>query len=121
MGGRGAAGGFVARIPSADKAYIPDNKVVNYLLKPGANHYEEFVSVGYSKEDPARLKNDMLDGLKNNEAKIYEANEHGNVSFEVDMTLGVMTKKKFRTAWVIDKGADFPRFISAYRIGGNRK
>lgn len=121
MGGRGAAGGFLARIPRAEKAQIPDAKVVKYLLKPESKHYEEFVSVGYSRDDPDRLKTDLFNGLQNNEAKIYEANDRGNTSFEVDMTLGITTKKRFRTAWQIDKGTDFPRFITAYRIGGKQK
>lgn len=121
MGGRGAAAGFVARIPSADKAYIHDNKVVKFLLDPEKKHYQEFVAVGYTKEDPAKLKNDLIEGLKRNGAKIYATNEHGNTSFEVDMTLGVTAKKRFRTAWQIDKGTDFPRFITAHRIGGKQK
>ena len=121
MGGRGAGAGFATRIPGADKAYIPDKKVVNFLLDPEKKHYQEFVAVGYSKEDPAKLKNDLLEGLKHNEAKIYATNEHGNTPIEVDMTLGVTVKKKFRTAWQIDKGTDSPRFITAHRIGGKQK
>jgi len=72
LGGRGAAAGFATRIPGADKAYIPDKKVVNFLLDPEKKHYKEFAAVGYSKEDPEKLKNDLLEGLKQNEAKIYE-------------------------------------------------
>lgn len=121
MGGRGAAAGFATRIPGADKAYIPDKKVVNFLLDPEKKHYKEFAAVGYSKEDPEKLKNDLLEGLKQNEAKIYEPNERGNTAFEVNMTLGVTAKKRFRTAWQIDKGTDFPRFVTAYRIGGKQK
>ena len=121
MGGRGSAGGFIAKIPRADKAHIPDAKVVKYLLKPETKHYEEFIAVGYSKNDPDRLKSDLLNGLQSNRAKVYEANKHGNTAYEVDMTLGITTKARFRTAWQIDKGSDSPRFVTAYRIGGKSK
>ncbi len=121
MGGRGAVSGFVSKIPNADKATIADSKITKFLLDPGKKHYAEFVAVGYSKDDPERLKRDLLKGLPNNRAKMHEVNAHGDRSFEVDMMLGVNRKAKFRTAWQIDRGADNPRFITAHRIGVNRK
>lgn len=121
MGGRGATSGFVNRVPNADKATIADSKITKFLLDPTKKHYAEFVAVGYSKDDPERLKRDLLEGLPNSGAKMYEANAHGDRSFEVDMMLGVTRKAKFRTAWQIDRGSDSPRFITAHRIGVNRK
>lgn len=121
MGGRGSASGFVGRVPNAGKATIADAKVTKFLLDPSKKHYREFAAVGYSESDPGRLKQDLLEGLSSNSAKEYEANVHGDRSFEVDMQLGVTRKARFRTAWQIDKGTDKPRFITAYRIGVNRK
>lgn len=121
MGGRGATSGFVNRIPNAGKAVIADSKITKYLLEPAQKHYQEFVSVGYSENDPEKLKSDLLEGLANNTAKVYETNAHGDTAYEVDMLLGVNRKAKFRTAWQIDRGSSSPRFITAHRIGGNRK
>ena len=112
---------MVNRVPGAEKAVIPDNKIVRFLLDPEKKHYKEFVAVGYSKKDPDRLKRDLLEGLVTNTAQAYEANEHGASAFHVDMFLGVTRKARFRTAWQIDKDKDYPRFITAHRIGVNRK
>lgn len=121
MGGRGAVSGFVNRVPNAKNAVIADAKITKFLLAPNQKHYDEFVSVGYSADKPEQLKSDLLRGLTENEAKEYVANAHGDRSFEVDMMLGVDRKAKFRTAWQIDNGTITPRFITAHRIGGNRK
>lgn len=103
------------------RGIIANSKITKFLLDPTKKHYAEFVAVGYSKDDPECLKRDLLEGLSNGGAKMYEANAHGDRSFGVDMMLGVTRKAKFRTAWQIDKGSDSPCFISTYRIGVNRK
>lgn len=121
MGGRGAASGFVGTAPHADRAAIADGKITKYLLDPAKKHYSEFASVGYSPQEPERLKRDLLEGLQTSRAKMYEPNGHGDRALEVDMELGVTRKETFRTAWQIDKGAEAPRFITAHRIGRNRK
>lgn len=121
MGGRGAASGFVNRVPNANRATIADAKITKYLLDPTRTHYKEFVAVGYSKDKPEQLAMDLSNGVKNNAAMAFEANEHGERTFNVDMMLGVTRKARFRTAWQIDKGKDVPRFITAFRIGANRK
>ena len=121
MGGRGAPSGFVGRVPNFNKATIADEKITKFLLSPTGKHYTEFVAVGYSANDPDKLKQDLLNGLSNNIAKEYGLNSHGERAFEVDMLLGVTYKTAFRTAWQIDKGSDAPRFITAHRLGRKRK
>lgn len=121
MGGRGAASGFVNSVPNADRATIADNKITRYLLDPTKEHYHEFIAVGYSENDPERLTKDLLEGVKGSVALAFEANEHGDRMFNVDMMLGVTQKKRFRTAWQIDKGKSYPRFVTAFRIGAKRK
>lgn len=121
MGGRGAASGFISSVPNADRATIADGKLMKYLLDPEKAHYPEFIAVGYSRDDPERLRQDLLAGLRKGSAKVYSTNGFSVVSFEVDMMLGVTREKKFRTVWQVDAGTDFPRFVTAHRIGVNRK
>ncbi len=121
LGGRGAASGLVNRVPNAGKAIIAEAKITKYLLDPTRVHYKEFVAVGYSKNNPEQLTKDLSEGLKGNVAVAFEANEHGDRTFNVDMMLGVTRKARFRTAWQIDKGNNVPRFITAFRIGAKRK
>ena len=121
MGGRGSASGFIKQIPNANDALIPDKKITNYLLDSSKTHYAEFIAVGYSENNPEQLKRDILEGLKNNTAKEYAPNSYGHKAYEVDMILGITTRRTFRTVWQIDKGKTNPRFITAHRIGRNRK
>lgn len=117
MGGRGSSSGIIRRVPNAKNATIADSKITQFLLMPGKKHYAEFISVGYSENNPEQLQIDLLNGLMYNSAKEYKTNEYGNKVYEVDMILGITKKKKFRTGWQIDKGSTHPRFITAHRIG----
>lgn len=121
MGSRGAKSGIINRVPNANNATIADGKITNWLLSPDKKHYQDFVDVGYSKDKPERLRKDLLNGIKNNEAMEHETNEHGEKTYNVDMLLGVTKKRKFRTGWQIDKGSAVPRLVTAFKIGAKRK
>ena len=121
MGGRGAAGGFIHRLPRMEKAFIHDDKISKFLLLPGAKHYKEFERVGYTPNDKELLRKDILEGLKKNEAKFFDPNKHGDTAYQVNMLLGVTRKRWFITAWQIDRGTDFPRLITAHMIGDDGK
>lgn len=114
MGSRGAKSGIVNRLPNYKNAIIEDSKITNFLLKPGKKHYNNFVEVGYTQGDAKRLRKEILEGLRKNKAIEYETNEHGEKAYEVDMILGVTSKELFVTGWQFDKGAKYPRFITAF-------
>lgn len=99
-----------------DKCIIQRNKIVMYLLKPGAKHYDEFVSVGYSSQNPRKLAEDIIAAFDIDNVEGKRNTQHGT-SFNVHMLLGVNVKKRFNTAWQIDNNSDkkIPRLISAYR------
>lgn len=99
-----------------EKCIIQRNKIVKYLLKPGAKHYDECISVGYSHENPRKLAEDIIEAFNIDDIEGERKTEHG-ISFNVHMQLGVGEKKRFNTAWQIDSNSDknVPRLISAYR------
>lgn len=99
-----------------EKCIIQRNKIVMYLLKPGAKHYDEFVSVGYSSQNPRKLAEDIIAAFDIDNVEGKRNTQHGT-SFNVHMLLGVNVKKRFNTAWQIDNNSDkkIPRLISAYR------
>lgn len=99
-----------------EKCIIQRNKIVMYLLKPGAKHYDEFVSVGYSPQNPRKLAEDIIEAFDIDNIDGKRNTQHGT-SFNVHMLLGVNVKKRFNTAWQIDSNSDkkIPRLISAYR------
>lgn len=63
MGRRGNSGGIAHRVPDYENAAISEAKIMKYCLDLNKKHYEEFTDVGYSKDDPERLKQDLLKGL----------------------------------------------------------
>lgn len=96
---------------------IQDSKIVGFMLSPNSKHYQEFVDVGYNKdnpEHPERLKNDILKNFDYNKAIDHEYTKHGH-KFSIMMPLGVDVKRTFRTVWQIDNGKTEPRIVSAYR------
>lgn len=116
FGSRGAMSGMVIRLPNYKKAKITGDKLKNYLLNPqkGNGKHNVFNSLGYNMQNFSRLKSDILEGLKNNEAKAYSKNKYGNRLYEVVMPLGIGEKHNILTVWQIDKGSKIPRLITAY-------
>ena len=100
--------------PSA-KIYVPYAKLRDYILKPNSKHSEEFFKVGYTDKDDYKLFQDIENNFDMEKAvRRVVFSEHVQ-EFVVYMMLGVTEKKVFRTVWRIDKLADMPRFITAFR------
>lgn len=116
MGGRGANFRIIARLPSYEKAVILRRKIKNYILNPSKDpgKAKYFRSLGYNMNNWARLKSDILGRLRNHNAIDFGVDKYGNVSYQVSMKLGITKKSPTITAWRIDKGTDYPRFITAY-------
>ena len=110
-GGRTA----VKRLPNHKNAYIPSDKLKNYLLNPSKDpgKSKAFKALGYNMRNADKLEADILDGLRHNSGATYAPNKYGTPA-EVTMTLGITKRVKVRTAWMYDKGSNKPRFITAY-------
>lgn len=113
MGGRGASSG---RLPNYQRAIIVSQKLKGYLLHPtkgkGKAHF--FRSLGYRMQNFRRLKADIQNGLRNNNAILREKpNKYGHKAYSVTMVLGIDKKARVVTGWQIDKGDNRPRFITA--------
>lgn len=100
------------------KFEIPDDKISKFCLKPGAKHADEFFGVGYETTDVELLKADIWSQIANEIVDI-KIEEDGTEKFSIFMNLGKTKKKRFRTVWQKDKPNSNPRFITAYREGGN--
>ncbi|MDR0248507.1 MAG: hypothetical protein LBI44_02430 [Oscillospiraceae bacterium] len=100
-------------MPNYGSAVVPRDKIRQYYLKPGTNHFEDFAEVGYTAKHAKRLEQDLLDGLKENNVVLRIEDERGML-YTVYMELGITKKRTFLTAWIIEKGGP-PRNITAYR------
>jgi hypothetical protein len=106
------------RLPNAENAVIPTEKLRGYLLSPthpiGRFKSVLFRGLGYEAEDYERLETDIRSMLSG-EAEPSKGNEFGS-SY---LVRGVVTGPNGRSAaivtvWIILSGQTVPRFVTAY-------
>lgn len=96
---------------------IPDGKIYQFMLKPGAKHNRDFVEAGYtSAADGERLRRDITEKCMNESTfdTIEVDKEYGGIHFRKYITLG-SKNHRFRVVWKVDEGAHAPRLITAFR------
>ena len=92
-----------------------DSKITGYMLCPGKDHYEEFVAVGYSKDNPQKLYNDITTSFKKDDLIYDGKNKGGNDRYYQNVVLGVTKEKPFLVGYEIKEGN--LRLVTCYRIG----
>ena len=104
-----------------DKYVIKDEKISEYLLKPGAKHAAEFFDAGYFADDRQLLNSDIYEQFDESRKTDARVLDDGTERFSVFMMLGKGKKKRFRTVWQKDRGTEKPRLITAYREDKNHE
>lgn len=94
---------------------IEDKKIVGYLLNPEKTHYKDFIDIGYSKDNPQELYDDIVSNFNETKAVNHRINYDEYDTYSVFMELGVDKKARFRTVWEIKNKGDKPRLVSAHR------
>jgi hypothetical protein len=108
-------------LPNNSLAYIPSGKLTAYLLSEshsvGKSKAKLFRSVGYNELNVSLLKEGLLAIARNEEILDTQSSEHG-VKYVVEGSLKTPAggALKIRTIWIIDKGQDRPRFVTAYPV-----
>ena len=94
---------------------IPDAKIYQYMLKPGAKHNRDFVEAGYKSEaDGERLRWDILEQCKQVPLEnIHYVAEYDYVNYIQHITLG--PGHRFRVAWKVERNSDVAQLISCFR------
>ncbi len=95
-------------------------KFTEYFLKPGAKHAEQFFDVGYSTDDPLRLRYDMARQFDMSKAVEVKDLSGGARRFNIYMELGVTKKRLFVTGWVQDTPDSKPRIVTSFRKNEGR-
>ncbi|MGN1005345.1 MAG: hypothetical protein ACI4O8_02405 [Aristaeellaceae bacterium] len=104
----------LARAMLADPV-IPDGKIYQYMLKPGSNHYRDFVEAGYvSEADGERLRQDILERCENAPFEnIRYDDTYRLIRFDKYISLG--PGHRFVVGWKIESGSDTPKLVTCYR------
>lgn len=90
-------------------------KFTGYFLKQGAKHADQFFEVGYSQDDPMRLRYDIAKQFDMDKAVDIKELGGGAKKFNIYMELGVTKKKRFLTGWIQDAPDSKPRIVTGFR------
>lgn len=107
------------KLQNKENAYIPTAKLLNYLLSEthpiGKSKARYLRSMGFNETNVNLLKERLIAIAKSENVKETISSSHG-VKYVIDGLLqtpvGISTQ--IRTIWVIEKGQERPRFVTAY-------
>jgi hypothetical protein len=108
-------------LPNCEKAYVPKEKLSNYLLSEthavGRAKARYFRSIGYTAENADDLA-DSLVMIARSEGVFQEIASDFGTKYVIDgeLVTPMGTSVQLRTVWVIDPQDACPRFVTAYPI-----
>jgi hypothetical protein len=110
------------QIPNADRAVIDPAKLYGYLLAPGhpVGRFKAafFLALGYTSSDWRRLDADLRSQHLSQEATAEASAMYGQkytIRARLEGPSGASTD--IVSVWVVRRGEDFPRFVTAYPEG----
>lgn len=110
------------RIPNAEQASIPAEKLTEYLLDlshpVGGAKARWFLSLGYDPGHPASLSDDLLDFVRRSDTFSSEESPFG-VKYLVTGRMVTPSGRSVNivTVWIVESGDFVPRFVTAYPGG----
>jgi hypothetical protein len=113
----------VMKLPHPRLATVEREKITEYLLNDA--HPDNggkalfFVALGFSREGWQTLANAFLKLALEAEVAIAIESSHG-IKYIVDGALSTPSGKRptVRTVWIVDKGSENPRLVTAYPLEG---
>jgi hypothetical protein len=107
------------KLPNGDKAYIPKNKLMDYLLSVnhpvGAAKAVFFRGLGFDETNQASLERELLDIARNAEIVETEITFHGH-KYVLEGILHSPSglPRLIRSVWIVEHNRTEPRFVTAY-------
>jgi hypothetical protein len=108
-------------LPYKEKAYIPLAKLKDYLLSEthsvGKSKAKFLRTAGFNEMNINLLKEGLIAIAHSGDVEDVISSPHG-VKYIIDGVLKtpVGGTIKMKTVWIIDKGQERPRFVTAYPI-----
>lgn len=107
------------KLPYKESACVPRSKLKDYLLSEthivGRSKAKLLRMYGFNEANLDSLEKGLITIAQNQEVNNIISSPHGK-KYTIDGFLYTPTNKsiKVRTVWIIDKGRDKPRFVTAY-------
>ncbi len=109
------------RLPNAEGAQVDVEKLRRYLLSQthpiGRSKAKFFCGIGFDESNVEILEQGLIAIAKTEEIVKTGPSLHG-VKYIIDGLITTPSGNRFevRTVWIVDKGQDRPRFVTAYPI-----
>jgi hypothetical protein len=109
------------KLPNRENAYIPSAKLLGYLLSKthpvGRWKAGFFFSHGFDETNVDVLREQLMKIIHSEDIKDVVLSPHGT-KYIVEGTLKtpVGNDVLIRTIWIINKGQEHPRFVTAYPL-----
>ena len=109
------------KLPNAKNAYIPKEKLTDYLLSEthtdGKTKAKFFRLIGLSEDNISKLEAVLLKVAATQPIKNISESIHG-VKYVIDGEIQSPTGKvaKLRTIWIVEPVKNRPRFVTAYPV-----
>lgn len=109
------------QLPNRANAYISPKKLREYLLSDthpvGRFKSKVFTAVGFTEHNINSLREGLLAIAYTNEVREESQGTYGR-KYVLDGALPASrgTFLQVRTVWIIDRGEDTPRFVTAYPL-----
>lgn len=95
---------------------IPDAKIYQFMLKPGAKHNRDFAEAGYlSEADGERLRADILEKCRNAPVEDIRWNAEYNQTRYIQYIYLGPEEHRFKVSWKIEPNAERPQLTTCYR------
>ena len=109
-----------------EKVRIDESEILDYLLNPfhpsGRIKARFFLSFGFSKESWQELMISLKNQAKTGRIKNTEESDFGmKYIIEGSMDSPDGRNPEIITVWIIEKGGNIPRLITAYQVGRREK
>ena len=106
------------KLPNADKAIIPREKLRDYLLSQshpvGRFKAAFFHSLGYSSSEWEVLESDIRSLLENEVVNTTDTEYGRKLEVRGELSGPLGQNANIVTVWIVLKGEQFPRFVTAY-------
>ena len=107
------------KLPGGAQAFVEERKIKDYLLNrahpDGMAKARFFTRRGYRDDDWKRLADDLRrHGLQNDVAGIVESPYGTRYSVDGQMRTPSGRNIRLITVWIIEKGTEVPRLVTAY-------
>ena len=114
-----AARTSAVKLPNSDRAVVDPNKVTEYLLNAAhpdnSGKAQFFEALGFSGSASSNLATSLRELAAAGDVVLQVESAHG-VKYVVDGRFESPLGKRpvVRTVWIIDKGQELPRLVTAY-------